>query len=50
LGNVEQIKQQYWQQVEGWNKHLDSSKKEADERLNKMLAQYKKADEAPATS
>lgn len=43
LGNIEQIKKQYWQQVDEWNKHMDSSKREADERLNKMLAQYKKS-------
>jgi hypothetical protein len=46
LGNVKKIEEQYRQQVDDWNKHLDSSKKEADERLNQMLAQYtnKKSD------
>jgi hypothetical protein len=42
LGSVEQIKKQYWQQVDDWNKHLDESKRDADEKLNKMLNQYKK--------
>jgi hypothetical protein len=40
LGNVKKIEEQYRQQVDDWNKHLDSSKKEADQRLNQMLAQY----------
>ena len=41
LGNVEKIKQQYFKQVEDWNKQMDSSRREADEKLNKMLAKYK---------
>jgi hypothetical protein len=41
LGNVEKIKQQYFKQVEDWNKQMHSSKREADEKLNKMLAKYK---------
>jgi hypothetical protein len=47
LGNIEQIKKQYWQQVDEWNKHMDTSKRDADERLTKMLAQYKKTNEIP---
>ena len=50
LGNIEQIKKQYWQQVDEWNKHMDSSKREADDRLNKMLAQYKKSDDKRPSS
>ena len=41
LGNVERIKQDYFEQTENWNKHLDASKRDADERLNKVLSQYK---------
>lgn len=40
LGDIEQIKAQYREQTEGWNKHLDDSRREADERLQKMLAQH----------
>lgn len=42
LGDIEQIKKQYREQTEGWNKHLDDSRREADERLQKMLAQHSK--------
>lgn len=42
LGNVDKIKKQYWEQVDEWNKHLDESRREADEKLNKMLNQYRK--------
>jgi vacuolar-type H+-ATPase subunit C/Vma6 len=48
LGNIEQIKKQYWQQVDEWNKHMDTSKRDADERLTKMLAQYKKTGGDPS--
>jgi len=41
LGNIERIKQQYWNQVDEWNKTLDSAKREADEKLQKILAQHK---------
>jgi hypothetical protein len=40
LGNIEEIKQQYRQQVQGWNSHLDEGRREADERLKKMLQMY----------
>ena len=40
LGDIEEIKQQYREQTDGWNKHLDDSRREADERLQKMLSQY----------
>lgn len=42
LGDIEQIKKQYREQTEGWNKHLDDSRREADERLQKLLAQHSK--------
>lgn len=42
LGDIEQIKRQYREQTEGWNKHLDDSRREADERLQKLLAQHSK--------
>lgn len=41
LGDVEEIKKQYFQQKDDWNRHLDSSKREADEKLNEMLNKYK---------
>ncbi|CAF0828677.1 unnamed protein product [Brachionus calyciflorus] len=44
LGNVEEIKKQYFQQTDEWNRHLDSSKRDAEEKLNQMLSKYKKAD------
>lgn len=43
LGDVEKIKQQYYEQKDDWNKHLDLSKKEADEKLNEMLNKYKQS-------
>jgi len=42
LGDIEEIKARYREQTEGWNKHLDDSRREADERLQKMLAQHSK--------
>lgn len=42
LGDIEEIKKQYREQTEGWNKHLDDSRREADERLQRMLAQHSK--------
>lgn len=42
LGDIEQIKAQYREQTQGWNKHLDESRREADERLQKLLAQHSK--------
>lgn len=42
LGDIEQIKAEYREQTEGWNKHLDDSRREADERLQKLLAQHSK--------
>lgn len=44
LGNVKKIEEQYRQQTNDWNKHLDSSKKDADDKLNQMLAQYETAE------
>lgn len=44
LGNVEEIKKQYFQQTDDWNRHLDASKRDAEEKLNQMLSKYKKAD------
>ncbi|RNA02600.1 E3 ubiquitin- ligase BRE1-like 2-like [Brachionus plicatilis] len=44
LGDVEEIKKQYFQQKDDWNRHLDSSKREADEKLNEMLNKYKQAE------
>ena len=41
-GDIEQIKRQYREQTERWNKHLDDSRREADERLQKLLAQHSK--------
>ena len=46
LGNIERIKQQYWNQVDEWNKTLDSAKREADEKLQKILAQHKAANKS----
>jgi hypothetical protein len=40
LGNVEIIKQKYRQDVDEMNKNLESNKREADERLQKLLEQY----------
>ncbi len=40
LGNVEAIKQKYRQDVDEMKKNLESNKREADERLQKMLEQY----------
>lgn len=40
LGNIEEIRQQYRQQVQNWNSHLDEGRREADERLKKMLEMY----------
>jgi hypothetical protein len=40
LGNVEVIKQKYRQHVDEMNKNLEANKREADERLQKMLEQY----------
>lgn len=40
LGNIEEIRQQYRQQVQDWNSHLDEGRREADERLKKMLEMY----------
>ena len=42
LGNLEKVKKQYFEQVDNWNKHMDESKREADNKLQQMLAQYKK--------
>ena len=42
LGNLEKVKEQYFEQVDNWNKHMDESKRKADEKLQKMLSQYKK--------
>jgi len=42
LGDIEEIKEKYREQTKGWNKHLDESRREADERLQKLLAQHSK--------
>ena len=44
LRNVEKLKDDYRTNLEGWNKYLDTSKKEADEKLAKMLDLHKKND------
>lgn len=41
LGNLEEIKQQYKQQEKDWNILLKNSKRTADEKLKKLLEQYK---------
>ena len=42
LGNVKKIEQQYRRQKTDWNNFMDTSKRDADERLNQMLAQFQK--------
>lgn len=42
LGDIEEIKAKYKEQTEGWNKHLDESRRDADYRLQKLLAQHSK--------
>ena len=40
--DIEEVKQQYRDQTEEWNKHLDDSKRMADERLQKLLDKHNK--------
>ncbi len=40
--DIEEVKQQYRDQTEEWNKHLDDSKRMADERLQKLLEKHNK--------
>ena len=39
-GDIEVIKKEYREQTEGWNKHLNDSRKEADEKLKRMLSNF----------
>ena len=39
---MDQIKQEYRDQTDNWNRHLDDSKRKADAKLQKMLAQHSK--------
>jgi hypothetical protein len=41
MGNIELIKAKYWQQADEFNKNVEDSKREADEKIAKILSQYK---------
>ena len=40
MGNLEEIKKEYRENTKGWNKHLDDSRKQADEKLLAALSKY----------
>lgn len=45
LGNVERIKQSYFNQNEEWNRTLEESKRDADEKIKQILSQYQPKDQ-----
>lgn len=40
--DIKEAKDLYREQTDNWNRHLDGSRREADDRLQKILDKYKK--------
>lgn len=45
LGNIEKMKEKYKQQVNDFSKSMEQQKRDAEDKLQKMLAKYKQRDE-----